>query len=311
MISPIKYLLILAVLVSALTAFAGFPEKPIKFIVPTNAGGGVDAQARILQRAIADYKLLPEKAVVVNIPGGGGVIGTGKVKSADADGYTIGLWNAGLVTSKVMGISKFDHNDFEIIGMTGFTELGLAVKDDSPIKTVVDLVSKAKDKPGSLKFSTDIGTPVHFIPLMFASEADIEFRFVQTGGGSQRLASIMGGHTEVSLFSTLAMLTFADAGLRPLLVFSDQRNHLLPEVVTAKEGGVDVTLTEPRFWIAPKGTPADRMEILREALVGAMAKPEIKEEFTSLGIVPVFEDAEFVRANLDDLLKRIGPLIKR
>lgn len=306
-----RVILALTILLLTTTCFAGFPEKPIKFIVPTNAGGGVDAQARILQRAIADYELLPEKAVVVNIPGGGGVIGTGKVKSAPADGYTIGLWNAGLVTSKVMGIAKFDHHDFEIIGMTGYTELGLAVKDDSLIQTVADLLSKAKSKPGSLKFSTDIGTPVHFIPLMFGSEADIEFRFVQTGGGSQRLASIMGGHTEVSLFSTLAMLTFADAGLRPLLVFSEERNHLLPDVVTAKESGVDVTLTEPRFWIAPKGTPADRLAVLRNALVGAMNKPDIKAEFESLGIVPVFEGAVYVRANLDMLLEKIGPLIKR
>ena len=306
-----KTILLLVSLVIASGAQAAFPEKPIKFIVPTNAGGGVDAQARILQRAIGDFKLLPEKVVVVNIPGGGGVVGTGKVKSAKADGYTIGLWNAGLITSRVMGISKFDHTDFEIIGMTGFTELGLAVKNDSSIISVSDLVDRAKLKPGSLKFATDIGTPVHFIPLMFADRADIEFRFVQTGGGSKRLASIMGGHTEVSLFSTLAMLTFAEAGLRPLLVFSDERNELLPDVMTAKEGGVDVTLTEPRFWFAPKGTPQDRLTILREALKAAMAKPSVHKDFASQGIVPMFADAAHVTNELDALLKTIGPLIKR
>jgi tripartite-type tricarboxylate transporter receptor subunit TctC len=195
--------------------------------------------------------------------------------------------------------------------MTGYTELGLAVKNDSPIKTVSDLVDHAKAKPGALKFATDIGTPVHFIPLMLADEAEIEFRFVQTGGGSKRLASIMGGHTEVSLFSTLAMLTFSEAGLRPLLVFSDERNELLPDVMTSQEGGLDVTLTEPRFWFAPKGTPADRLDVLRSAFKAAMAQPAIHEEFASLGIVPVFEDAAYVTRELDVLLKRIGPLIKR
>lgn len=305
-----KRLLLLSLILVPLVQ-AAFPEKPIKFIVPTNAGGGVDAQARILQRAIGDHKLLPEKVVVVNIPGGGGVVGTGKVKSAPADGYTIGLWNAGLVTSRVMGISKFDHTDFEIIGMTGYTELGLAVKKDSPIKTVSDLVQRAKLKPGTLKFATDIGTPVHFIPLLFADAADIEFRFVQTGGGSKRLASIMGGHTEVSLFSTLAMLTFEEAGLRPLLVFSDDRNELLPNVMTSNEGGVDVVLTEPRFWIAPKGTPEDRLTILREALKTAMEIPSVHEDFATQGIVPVFADATQVVEELDELLNTIGPLIKR
>jgi tripartite-type tricarboxylate transporter receptor subunit TctC len=305
-----KRLLLLSLFLLPLVHGA-FPEKPIKFIVPTNAGGGIDAQARILQRAIGDHKLLPEKVVVVNIPGGGGVVGTGKVKSAKPDGYTIGLWNAGLVTSRVMGISKFDHTDFEIIGMTGYTELGLAVKNDSSIKTVSDLVQRANVKPGTLKFSTDIGTPVHFIPLMFADEADIEFRFVQTGGGSKRLASIMGGHTEVSLFSTLAMLTFSEAGLRPLLVFSEDRNELLPNVMTSKEGGVNVVLTEPRFWIAPKGTPEDRLTILRGALTKAMALPAVHEDFASQGIAPVFADADQVTQELDTLLEKIGPLIKR
>ncbi len=305
-----KRLLLLSLVLLPLVHGA-FPEKPIKFIVPTNAGGGIDAQARILQRAIGDHKLLPEKVVVVNIPGGGGVVGTGKVKSAKPDGYTIGLWNAGLVTSRVMGISKFDHTDFEIIGMTGYTELGLAVKNDSSIKTVSDLVQRANVKPGTLKFSTDIGTPVHFIPLMFADEADIEFRFVQTGGGSKRLASIMGGHTEVSLFSTLAMLTFSEAGLRPLLVFSEDRNELLPNVMTSKEGGVNVVLTEPRFWIAPKGTPEDRLTILRGALTKAMALPAVHEDFASQGIAPVFADADQVTQELDTLLEKIGPLIKR
>ena len=305
-----KRLLLLSLFLAPMVQ-GDFPEKPIKFIVPTNAGGGIDAQARILQRAIGDHELLPEKVVVVNIPGGGGVVGTGKVKSAKPDGYTIGLWNAGLVTSRVMGISKFDHTDFEIIGMTGYTELGLAVKNDSSIKTVSDLVQRANVKPGTLKFSTDIGTPVHFIPLMFADEADIEFRFVQTGGGSKRLASIMGGHTEVSLFSTLAMLTFAEAGLRPLLVFSEGRNELLPNVMTSKEGGVNVVLTEPRFWIAPKGTPEDRITILREALTKAMALPAVHEDFASQGIVPVFADADQVTQELDRLLEKIGPLIKR
>ncbi|MDA9764374.1 tripartite tricarboxylate transporter substrate binding protein [Opitutales bacterium] len=305
-----KRLLLLSLFLLPLVHGA-FPEKPIKFIVPTNAGGGIDAQARILQRAIGDHKLLPEKVVVVNIPGGGGVVGTGKVKSAKPDGYTIGLWNAGLVTSRVMGISKFDHTDFEIIGMTGYTELGLAVKNDSSIKTVSDLVQRANVKPGTLKFSTDIGTPVHFIPLMFADEADIEFRFVQTGGGSKRLASIMGGHTEVSLFSTLAMLTFSEAGLRPLLVFSEDRNELLPNVMTSKEGGVNVVLTEPRFWIAPKGTPEDRLTILRGALTKAMALPAVHEDFASQGIAPVFADADQVTQELDTLLEKIGPIIKR
>ena len=93
-----------------------FPDKPIRVIVPTEAGGGHDTIARIFQRAIQEKALLPEKLVIVNIPGAGGAVGTRKIKDAPNDGYTIGIWNPNaLISAKLMGITQYDHNDYEII----------------------------------------------------------------------------------------------------------------------------------------------------------------------------------------------------
>ena len=86
---------------------------------------------RLLQRAIAEKNLLPEKMVIVNQPGAGGTIGTRKIKQAKPDGYTIGMWHSGIVTSEAMGIVDYDHSDFEVICMSGYTELLLGVKEDS------------------------------------------------------------------------------------------------------------------------------------------------------------------------------------
>ena len=114
---------------------AEWPEKPIKLILPTNAGGETDGLARLLQRAIAEKRLLPEKIVVVNLPGAGGTIGTRKLKESEPDGYTVGIWHSGIVTSKAMGIVDYDHNDFELICMSGYTELLLGVVEDCLLYT--------------------------------------------------------------------------------------------------------------------------------------------------------------------------------
>jgi tripartite-type tricarboxylate transporter receptor subunit TctC len=102
----------------ATTALAEYPERPIRVIVPTDAGGSVDAIARVIQRHVEANDPLGQKLAVVNMPGAGGTIATRNVRDADPDGYTIGLWHEGLVTSRVMGVVDFDHSDLRILGGT-------------------------------------------------------------------------------------------------------------------------------------------------------------------------------------------------
>ncbi|MGY8692639.1 MAG: Bug family tripartite tricarboxylate transporter substrate binding protein, partial [Verrucomicrobiia bacterium] len=180
---------LLVLFLIAITSFAGaFPDKPIRIIVPTEAGGGHDTIARIFQRAIQEKALLSEKLVIVNIPGAGGAVGTRKIKDSPNDGYTIGIWNPNaLISAKLMGITRYDHNDYEIIGMTGFTDLGMGVKTESSINSVSSMIERGKSKPGALKLATEIGTAAHIIPMILANKAEFEFRVVPSGGGSKRL----------------------------------------------------------------------------------------------------------------------------
>lgn len=307
-------LLLAGILVLTITAgstWAEFPEKPIKIIVPTNTGGEVDTLARIFQRAFQKNNILPVKAVVVNIDGAGGTIGTRRLKDSPADGYTIGLWTPGIVTSKAMGIVKYDHTDFAVIGRSGYSKIGLGVLGSSRFDSIETLIAESKTDPRSVKIATNIGLPVHLTPLMFAEGAGIELNFIQTGGGSKRLASILGKHTDLSLFSLLEFIKYESTGLKPLVFLSEERSPQFPDTPIAKDIGVDLVVSDSRIWLAPKGTPSDRIEFITNALKRVMALPEIKNEFESLGIHNEFGGPEVVHEFLDNIRERVTPIVAK
>jgi putative tricarboxylic transport membrane protein len=308
----LRYLSIAALaLLCAPLAFP-YPEKPIRVIVPTAAGGGHDTVARIFQRVIQEKKLLSEKMVIVNIPGAGGAVGTRKIKDSPNDGYTIGIWNPNALTSaRLMGITNYDHENYEIIAMTGYTDLGMGVKSDSSIDTVAAMSAQGKAQPGALKLATEIGTAAHIIPVIMADKAGFEFRIVASGGGSKRLASLLGGHTHISLFAAHALINFQESGIRPLLVFSDERNPLLPDTPTAKESGIDLSIIESRIWLAPKGAPADRIAIVREALRQAIADAETQQRLKDVGLTPEFGDTETVLADIESMRALSEPILAK
>lgn len=290
-------------------SLAEYPDKPIKLIVPTNAGGEVDGMAHTFAKAFYDLKLLPQNLVVINKPGGGGTIATREVKDATPDGYTLCLWHPGIVTSKAMGVADFDHTDFEIIGTTGYTETGMGFKTGGRITSAEQAIQFAKENPNELIVSTNVGLPVHFFPLMFAKGAEIDLKFVQSGGGAKRLASLMGGHSDLSFFSTMAFKENESSGLRPLFLFSENRSPDFPDTPTAKELGIDLVVTETRIWLAPKGTPPERIELIRNAIKSALADPGIAADFRRLGIEPEFGEPEKLLAFLDDMKERVIPLV--
>lgn len=307
-----QIVLLLAFLSSACLLKGEYPEKPIRVIVPTAAGGGHDTVARVFQRTIEEADLLSKKLVVVNIPGAGGAVGTRKIKDSPNGGYTIGVWNPNaLISAKLMGITNYDHTDYEIIAMTGYTDLGMGVKEDSPIENVADLIDLAKRSPGSMKLATEIGTAAHIIPEILADKGGFQFRVVPSGGGSKRLASLLGGHTDISLFSSLALINFQASGIRPLMLFSDERTPLLPDTPTALESGIDLAINESRIWLAPKGTDNAKLEVIRAALKAAIEIPDARKRLEGLGITPIYGDQDSVLADIDRMRELTEPIIPK
>ncbi|MCF3936685.1 tripartite tricarboxylate transporter substrate binding protein [Acuticoccus sp. M5D2P5] len=291
-----------------LPAFA-FPDQPIKVVVPTDPGGAIDGIARVFQKAFETNDFLPSSVVVLNMAGAGGTIGTRAIKDAEPDGYTIGLWHDGIVTSKAMGVADFDQTDFEIIGATGFADLGLAVSQKSDFASFEDMLAFAKENPKTVKVAANIGLPVHFVPMRVATEAGADLRYVQVGGGAKRYQSLLGGHTDTALFSTQELVQFQESGLRPILMLTEERVADLPDVPTAKELGIEVVAPSPRIWLAPKGTPADRLEILRNAFRDAMNDETVAQQLRDFGLNPTFVEADAVRNQLQVALDETLPLV--
>jgi tripartite-type tricarboxylate transporter receptor subunit TctC len=299
-----------ALLALPLAAHA-FPDQPIRVIVPTDPGGAIDGLARAFQRAFEETGALGQNVVIVNMAGAGGTIGTRAIKDATPDGHTIGLWHDGLVTSKAMGVADFDHGAFAIIGATGFAELGLAVSQQGRFQSFEELLEFARANPGEVTCAANIGLPVHFVPMRVGVEAGVDFRFVQSGGGARRLQSLVGGHLDFAMFSTQELVQFEQTGLKTVLMLSEERVQEFPDVPTAKELGIDVVATSARIWLAPKDTPPERIEILRDAFRKAIEDPAVAAQLVEFGLEPRFVEPERVLAELDQSLAETLPLVER
>lgn len=293
-------------------AHAAYPEKPIRVIVPTQAGGGMDSVARIMQRYFDEHgDVLGQKMVVVNMDGAGGTVGTRAIKDAEPDGYTIGMWHEGLVTSNVMGVVDYDHTAFELLGVTGYGDLGFGVGKDSPYQTFEALLDGARAAPNTVKCATNIGLPVHFVPLMVQDAAGVEFRYVQVGGGAKRFPSVVAGHTDFAIFGAIELVKWRDADLVPIVMFADKRNALLPDVPTARELGIDVVARNNRIWLGPKGMPPEVVEHLKNAFRTAMEDPAIQEQMVDQGLVPAFVEPDALLLELNWWAEKAGPLVAK
>jgi tripartite-type tricarboxylate transporter receptor subunit TctC len=293
---------------------ATYPEKPVRMIIPIAPGGQTDVVARLLQLTIDKKKLLPQPIVVINNAAAGGTTGTRQVKESAADGYTFGVFHMGLLTAPAMGVVDYDHSAFELVGQIGRTSVGMGVLEGGRFKTIQDVLTEAKARPETVTVAMNIGLLPHFVPLMFEHDAGVKFRYVQAGGGAVRLKSLLGKHTELSLFSGPEFVLFKAQGIKPLVMFSEARLPELPDVPTAREAGVGTVFEERVIAFAPKGTPKDRLDVLAAALRGAMADPEVAARYKGLGIDGVFIDGVTLKRLLDQLkgpITRVGEAVRK
>jgi putative tricarboxylic transport membrane protein len=184
---------------------------------------------------------------------------------------------------------------------------------DGRFKTIQDVLAEAKAKPDTVTIAMNIGLLPHFVPLMFQQDAGVRFRYVQAGGGAVRLKSLLGKHTDISLFSGPELLLYEPQGIKPLVMFSDERAPELPQVPTAREVGANTVFEERIIAFAPKGTPKDRIEVMAAALRTAMDDPELVERYKGLGIDRVFIDGTKLRGILDGLkgpINRVSEVVR-
>ena len=290
-------------------AKAEYPDKPIKIIVPFGAGGGSDAVARTFQKAIEANKLVKVPVVVTNIKGPGGRIGSRTAKDAPADGYTLLLNHMTLLTSQATGLANYGYRDFEPVAGTGDVCMTAAVMQSSPYKTLKDLLTAAKQKPDSLIYGVNVGALNHMGGLLLqGTMPGSQFRFVQIGGDVANFTNLKGGHTNATAISAGQFNAGRSAGLRGLAILSDKRHPNLPDVPTAKEQGFDLSFCFEYWWLAPKGTPADRVSKLAGVFKAAMNTDIVKKTFAKRLTLPVYRSGSDLRDYIAAEYKKVEPV---
>jgi len=274
-----------AVTLTSGAALAEYPEKPINVIVPWGAGGDSDLTTRIWADAVE--KELGVPVVVINKPGGGGVVGTAFVARAKKDGYT--LINAGLSNMLVTpNFSKtpYSFDSFEpVIKMTA-VPLAVVVAKDSPYKTFDDFIAGAKGNTltqGSWGASSS-GT---ILANIIADQAGYKPKYVHAKGAADSMVSVVGGHIDSAVSFPPAFGPHVKADRARALVIN-QKMDAFPGVPTFADYGIKGSFEGWSGVFAPKGVPQDVVAKLTAATEKAMKDPKVLAAYQNIGAVVDF-----------------------
>lgn len=263
------------------------PSGPIKMVVAYPAGGPTDVIARIVAADIAGP--LGQQVVVENISGGAGAIGTRAVAKAKPDGLTITFGNNQTHGNNMFMLKEPGYDavkDFAPLAGAGAFEHVFVVKNDLPAKTIQEVISLAKAKPGELNYgSTGIGSGSHLSTELFMARTGIKMTHVPYRGAPPLVQDLMGGRIDISNSTLPSVLTQIKAGqIRAVAIGSTRRNSKLPDVATLEEQGV--TGANASSWaafFAPAATPQPALDRLSAEIMKSLQKPEVVEKIDKLG----------------------------
>ena len=264
-----------------------YPTRLITWICPYAAGGNADSRSRQLARVM--QQVLGQTVIVDNKAGGGGNIGTDFIAKAKPDGYTIGMGNFAplAVNHALFKKLAFDpFNDLVPIMLIERGPLILMVKQESPFKTVKDVVAAAKAQPGKLSYASGgIGGSHHLSGSLFEHTAGIDMIHAPYKSGSAGAQDLMGGQVDMMFEQMYAAMPSIKGGrLRALAITSKTRSALLPDLPTMGEAGFPAV--EVLNWqgiIGPKGLPAEIVKTLNAAGNKALQDPDVRAKMLEQG----------------------------
>ena len=266
-----------------------YPNRPIRIIVPTPAGGPVDVMARVLANALP--AALGQNVFIENKPGAGNTIGSRQAAAADPDGYTLMVSAAsGLIMSPMIVKSAgYDASSFAPVALVAETPQVLVINPELPFKSVADLVAFAKANPGKLNYSTGgIGTLPHLNAELFKSVSGTNILHVPYKGGGPSLMAVVAGEVQMTFDTVSTSLQLINDGkLRALAIVGPKRAPELPDVPAMPEVGFPaVTSGAWTALLAPRETPPAIIAKLNAATNAALKGDAMKNALAKLGAQP-------------------------
>jgi tripartite-type tricarboxylate transporter receptor subunit TctC len=308
-------LLSISFVIGAASAGAqNYPARTIRVIVPFAPGGATDAVLRMLSPRLGEN--LGQQVVVDNRPGGASTIGMDLVAKSVPDGYTLGVANLSFSINPTLFGAKLPYNtekDFALVSLVTIVPLVMSVHPSVPARSIKELIALAKEKPGSLNYSSSgNASATQMATELFRYMAGINIVHVPYNGGGPALISVLSGQVSIYAGSIPALLPHFKSGkLIGLGITTAKRDPSIPDIPTIAEAALPGY--ESREWqgiVVPAATPAAIINRLHQELVKTLASPELRERFSSVGAYAVGSTPEEFAAHLKQEIATMGRVIK-
>jgi tripartite-type tricarboxylate transporter receptor subunit TctC len=306
----------IAALLLALPAAAQtYPAKPVRVVVPYVAGGAADIFGRIVAQKLTEA--FKQNFVVENRGGANGGLGTDTVAKAAPDGYTLLFTASGPITVNPVLYASVPYDplkDLAPVAQATVFQYVLVTLAASPIRSLDDLVARARANPGALSYgSTGVGGGNHLAGEVLALATGTKLNHVPYRGSAAALTDLLGGHIVFMFDTVITSVPHLQAGtLRAFAVSSSKRASALPDVPTAQEAGIPtMDVSQWQGVLAPAGTPKPIIDRLNQEIVKALKLPDVHERLVTQGGAEIVtgtpeELAALIRRELDSY----GRLIK-
>ena len=300
--------------VLASTSQAGYPEHPVKWIIPNAAGGGTDTVARILANAME--KSMGQPFVVENKPGASSMIGASQLARSKADGYTMLTGDNATFATNAHLFKSLTYNpseDFDYVSLIGRFPLALVSTQSFPANNVRELIDYVKANPGKVTYaSPGVGLPHHLAMELLMKTEGLKMVHVPYKGSPAAIQGMLTGAVDIMFLDLASGMPFITEGkVRAYAVASDNRFTLLPDVATMKQAGVaDFEVYAWQGVVVPKGTAEPIIQRLNKELHKALNNAEIQRRLTGVGIEPVTSSSKEFADYASRESDRWGALIK-
>ncbi len=314
-----KILWCLLALALSLPAAAQYPERSVTMLAGYPAGGLVDIVARLVAEGMKPR--FPKGLVVVNRPGAAGSVAVAETARSQPDGYTFILTphSALVIAAQVNDLAYKTPDDYEpLLNVVSYYPF-IAVRTESPYKTIQDLVGDARANPGMIRVgSPGEGTSSHLNLEELMYRSGTKMIHVPFQGWGQSSPALLGGHIEAVVAQPGELKPMIDGKrMRALVAFYPKRHPLFPDVPTARELGWDASNGVWYLLLAPKGTPAPVIKYLHDAAKAAIEEPAFVNAMAARGVDVDYRPGNVLKADLwreyklhTQILQRIGMVKK-